>query len=98
MIPRLFRPASSLIFFISLCTVPLGAADDPVDRVGKVATDWVKTRAETVRAGTDWGGQRTMMESMVKALDERARLIEEKMEHEKARTAQEREELDTLET
>jgi hypothetical protein len=75
----------------------LDAADDPVDRVGKVATEWVKTRAETVRAETEWSGQRGLMESLVGALDERAKLIEEKMEHEKSRTAQEREELDGLE-
>lgn len=97
MIPRSFRIAPSFLLLGAWAVVPLGAADDPVDKVGKAATEWVKTRAETVRAETEWAGQRGLMESMVKAVDERARLTEEKIEHEKARTAQEREELDALE-
>ncbi len=51
-----------------------------------------------MRLETEWNGQRALMESMVAALDERARIIEEKIDLEKARTAQEREELDTLES
>jgi hypothetical protein len=91
---RCFRPAwPGLLFPLLLC-----AADDPVDKVEKAATEWVRTRAETVRAETEWNGQHGLMESLVNALDERAKLIEEKKEYEKTRTAQEREELDGLES
>lgn len=75
----------------------LPAADDPVDKVSKLTTEWVKTRAETVRLETEWSGQRGLMESMVEALGQRATLIEEKRENARARTAQDRAELDALE-
>jgi len=67
-----------------------------VAKVEKVATEWVKTRAETVRLETDWGGQQTMLKSMVEAIDQRAKVIQEKKQHLEAQTAQDREELDTL--
>jgi len=84
-----------LVLFI--LPAALFAADDAVDKVGKVATEWVKTRAETVRLETEWSGQQSLMQSMVDALGQRAQIIEEKMEHTKAMTAQDREELGTLE-
>lgn len=91
-----FRRSLRLAWLGLLCPLVASAADDPVDKVEKAATEWVKTRAETVRADTEWSGQRGLMEALVGALDERAKLIEEKMEHEKSRTALEREELDGL--
>jgi len=81
---------------VFILPVGLWAADDAVDKVGKVATEWVKTRAETVRMETEWTSQRALMLSMVDALGQRTKVIEEKMEHAKARTAQDREELETL--
>lgn len=84
--------------FLSLClaAIPLGAADNPLDQVEKVATEWVKTRAETVRLETEWSSQRALAESLVDALEQRARMAEEEKENAKAKTAQEREELTTL--
>src|SRR5688572_21629173 len=92
-IPRYFR---RFVFSGVLCTLRLTAADDPVDKVERVANEWVKTRAETVRLETEWSSQRSMMESMVEAVSQRARLAEEKRENAKAKTAQDREELGTL--
>lgn len=76
--------------------VALLAADDPVEKVSKLANEWVKTRAETVRLETEWNSHRALMQSMVDALDQRSRIIQEKMEHLKAKTAEDRGELDTL--
>lgn len=75
----------------------LQADDDPVDKVGRTATEWVKTRTETVRLESEWSGQRTLLQSAVEAINQRAQLIEEKRDGLKARTAQERSELETLE-
>lgn len=75
----------------------LNAADDPVDQVGKLATEWVKTRSETVHLETEWASQQSLMESMVDALDQRTHIIEGKTEHLKAKTEQDREELGGLE-
>ncbi len=86
-----------LVLTLGLLPVAQFAADDAVNKVEKVATEWVKTRAETVRLETEWSGQQSLMQSMVDALGQRARIIEEKMEHAKASTAQDREELGTLE-
>ncbi len=80
-----------------LLPLVLTAADDPVDKVSKLTTEWVKTRAETVRLETEWSGQRVLLESMIDALGQRATVVEEKRENAKARTAQDRAELDTLE-
>ena len=83
-------------WFVVLLPLSLSGADDQIDKVGKVATEWVKTRAETVRLETEWTGQRALMGSLLDALGQRARLAEEKRESVQARTAQDREELGTL--
>ena len=80
-----------------LCAVPLDAASDPIDTVEKAARDWVKMRAETVRLETEWTTQHELLDSMVKALNERAQDLEEKRDNLKARTAKDRNELAALE-
>ncbi|HWA27669.1 MAG TPA: DUF3450 family protein [Lacunisphaera sp.] len=92
--PRQRGPWLVLASFV-LCPC-LPAADDAVVKVEKVATEWVKTRAETVRLETEWGGQQMMLKSMVEAIDQRTKIIQEKKAHLDAQTAQDREELDTL--
>lgn len=74
----------------------LPAAEDAVARVEKVAVEWVKTRAETVRLETEWSGQGTMLKAMVEAVDQRTQVLQEKKRHLEAQTAQDREELGSL--
>jgi hypothetical protein len=79
-----------------LLPAALSGEPDPVEAVGKSAGEWLKTRAETVRLQTEWATQRELLESTVHAVEERAASAEARRDELKARTAQEREELDTM--
>jgi len=80
-----------------LVVVPsLSPAADTLETVEKSADEWVKLRVETARLETAWREERTLVESMVVALNERAVAAEEKRDLAKAKTAKEREELDGL--
>ena len=61
----------------------------------KAATEWVKTRAETARLQSDWTAQQELLESTVRALTERAQALEEKRDSLKAKTAKDRDEIET---
>ncbi len=85
---------------LSLIVLPLAnliGDPDPIEAVGKTAGEWVKTRAETVRLQAEWASQRELLESTVHAVEERAGNLEVRRDELKARTAQEREELDAME-
>lgn len=60
--------------------------------VQKSAAEWVSRRAEAGRIEHQWSAERTILESTVKGLGERARLLEEKRDLLRAKTAAEREE------
>jgi Protein of unknown function (DUF3450) len=77
--------------------LPLSAAPDPLDTVQKAAQDWVKTRTETVRLETDWSSQRELLETTIRALEQRAQRAEEKRDLLKAQTARDREEIESVE-
>ena len=91
---RHFRP---LLLLGLAATARLGAAPDPVDTLQKASAEWVKTRTETVRLASEWSAQRELMESTVSALNQRAKNAEEKRDNLKAKTANDREELATIE-
>jgi hypothetical protein len=74
-----------------------GAPADPVDTMAKLSLDWVKTRSEAARAETEWASQHELLDSTVKALEERARELETKRDLLKAKTAKDRGDLDNLE-
>ena len=86
-----------LLFFVFF-PAALGAGPDPIETVGKAATEWVKTRAETVRLESDWTTQRELLESTVTALNERAGRLEEQRDNLQAKTAKDRSELEVLQT
>ena len=85
------------LIFASASALSLQGADDPIDKVGKLASEWVRTRSETVRLETEWAGQQQMLEAMINAVEERVKITETNLEEIKGKTAQERAELDTLE-
>jgi hypothetical protein len=72
----------------------LCVAAESLDGVEKVATEWVKTRAETVRLETEWTSQRELLASTVAALEAHARQVEEKRDNLKAKTATDRGEIE----
>jgi hypothetical protein len=81
-----------------LCVVLLPIrvfAADSIESVEKAATEWVKTRTETARLSGDWASQQELLESTVNALKERAQSLEEKRDALKAKTAKDREEIET---
>lgn len=71
-------------------TVVHGASADPVDALAKLSLEWVKTRAETSRIETNWTNQRELLNSTVKAFEERARELEAKRDLLKSKTAKDR--------
>jgi hypothetical protein len=87
MIDSLFRNFRWSCLVLGLLPMAAGAAADPVEQVGKAAGDWLKTRSETVRLQSDWASQRQLLESTVKALEERAGTLEDKRDHLLAKTA-----------
>jgi hypothetical protein len=89
---RIVVGAGLLLLGAALAAAP----DSPLDAVQKSAGEWVKLRAETARLESQWASQKTLLESTVKSLEERARLLEDKRENVKLRTAKDREELETM--
>jgi len=83
--------AATLFLFATRCP-----AEDSLKDVGNVATEWVKLRVETKRLEAAWQEEHALVESMVVASKERAEVAEEKRDLLRARTAKEREELDSL--
>ena len=92
------RPADWLALFVLSLLVagPLTAAD-PIQEVGRTASEWVKTRAEAVRLDNDWKQDRALLESTINGLKERASRLEDKRDHLLASTAAERDEKAALE-
>ena len=82
---------------LALLVTPTFAAEtESIQSVEKSATEWVKIRLETVRLETEWASDQVLLKSTINALKERAQLMEEKRGELKAKTAEERAELDTL--
>lgn len=88
--------ARCLILAVLVVVPSLSPAAETLETVTKSADEWVKLRVEATRIETAWQEERTLVESMVAALNERADAEEEERELVKARTAREREELDGL--
>jgi len=86
------------VYILAYLLVPVVGypATEPLSSLEKVSSDWVKTRAETVRAETEWAAQRELLESMVRANEERAVVLEGKRGFLKANTAKDRSELNGM--
>ena len=72
------------------------APPDPLQAVENASSEWIKVRAATVKADADWSTDHALLESTVKALNERAAAIEEKRAQLNAKTLEERTELDAM--
>lgn len=95
--PSRFRPNAGLGAVVAACLFAVGSpAADPIEEVGKTASDWVKTRAETVRLQTAWTQDRLLLAGTIDGLKERAARLEDQRDHLLADTKEERAELDTL--
>lgn len=92
---RLRRGGSVAVLFLPAAM--FGAEPVTLQTIEKSAREWVKTRTETVRLETEWASERGLLASTVEGMKERAQLLEEKHAEWKAKTAEERTELDGLE-
>jgi hypothetical protein len=95
--PHVFPPrlTGGLILLTCLAAFPVLAADS-IEEVGKAATAWVNTRAETVRIANAWTREQDLLTSTLNGLKERAATLQEKRDHLLAVTAEERAEQATL--
>lgn len=82
---------------LAFLLISAASADDALAPLGKVATEWVKTRDETVKEQTEWATQRELLQTTVAALAERAQALEDQRDLLKARTAKDREDLAAME-
>jgi hypothetical protein len=78
-----------------LAVVPVRAAD-PIKEVGATASEWVKTRAETVRVEKAAAQERALLAATLNGLKERADRLQEKRDQLLATTGEERAEQATL--
>ena len=69
---------------------------DPLEDADKSAGEFVKLQIEDARLATEWRSQRELLESLVRALQQRAAALEEKRDLTKAKTASDSEALDAM--
>ncbi len=94
-----YRPRGGrFIALAGLFSVTAFAASDPIGDVSKMASDWVKTRAETVRIENAWAQDRSLLTSTIGGLQERVARLQDRHDHLMASTAEERTEQATLGT
>jgi Protein of unknown function (DUF3450) len=91
---RLHRFAGSCL--LALLLAPLQADPDPLEPAEKAAGDWIKIRLETSRIEGEWNTDRPLLESTVGGLQERATALEQRRDSVKAKTAKERDDIETL--
>lgn len=90
-------PPVGRIALLAAACLSAAFADDPLAPLGKVATEWVKTRDQTVKEQMEWASQRELLQTTVAALQERAQALEDQRDLLKARTARNRAELAAME-
>jgi hypothetical protein len=83
------RTVCGLVLIACLVGAPAPAAD-PIEEVGKTASEWVKTRAENVRITTAWAQERALLAATLDGLKERATRLQDKRDHLLAATTDER--------
>jgi hypothetical protein len=84
-------------FLLLGATVGAAPDSDPLAVGEKAASEWIKVRLETTRIENAWAADRPLLESTVNGLKERAQGLEEKRDLLKAKTAKDREDIETME-
>jgi hypothetical protein len=94
-LPRLAPRQRVFLFGLLLAPITLPAAED-LDSVQRAVTEWARVRNETIRLESDWKSERTILESTLKALNERADALALSREVLDAKTAATRKSVDEL--
>ena len=81
---------------MGLFPVLANGAGDPLTTLENAASEWVKTRMEAVRLETIWATEKPLLESTLAGMKERATALEEKRDLLRAKTADERAELEAV--
>lgn len=90
------RPPGGLVLLAACLSALTARAADPIQEVGKTASEWVRTRAETVRLETAWTQERTLLAGTINGLKDRVTRLQDQRDHLLASTTEEREEVATL--
>jgi hypothetical protein len=77
---------------------PLVCSGDPLSDADESAGQYIKLQIEEARLKTEWSQERGLLESLVRADEERAASLEESRDLTKAKTASAREDLDAMQT
>ncbi|HWA84699.1 MAG TPA: DUF3450 family protein [Opitutus sp.] len=97
---RAVTPVSRLILaglpWLMAGSLAAAEGSGSVASVEKTVGEWAKVRAETVRLETDWEAEHELLQSTLKALQERAKALADDKKSLSAKTAGERESLATL--
>jgi hypothetical protein len=86
------RPVSGLLSLAAILAAGPAIAADPIQDAGKIASEWVKTRAETARLESSWMQDHALLASTIEGLKERAGRLQDKRDHLLSATAAERDE------
>ena len=91
MLPPAAAPARPLVgLWLIVCLAVATHAADPIKEVGQTASEWVKTRSETVRLETEWKQNRALLSSTIDGLKDRADRLQDKRDHLLSATAEDR--------
>jgi hypothetical protein len=82
------RPLVGL--WLIVCLAASARAADPLKEVGQTASEWVKTRSETVRLETEWKQNRSLLSATIDGLKDRAERLQDKRDHLLSATADDR--------
>jgi hypothetical protein len=92
----LLTRSCTVALVVLLKSAAFAAEAEPMVAVENAATEWVKMRAETVRVQDEWDAERGLLASTVQGFKERAEKLEAERDHLRAKTAEERDEIETL--
>jgi len=93
---RRTSPGIRLLTILLVLAAPSVRAADALEEADKSAREFVELEIEDARLATEWRSQHELLESLVRALQERAAALEEKRDLTKAKTARDREDLDAI--
>jgi hypothetical protein len=95
MMPPFYRGVGILSALLVL-VAPSVCAADPLKDADESAGEFIRLQIEEARLETEWGSQRELLESLVRAHQQRAESLEDSRDAMNAKTAGVREELDGI--
>lgn len=85
-----------IAFCLCMTAVSRAVAQEALDDADKSGQKWISLRVEAVKLESEWRTQREVLDSLITAMQERAKLMEEKQDLSLAKTKQDRQDLESL--